>query len=429
MKHHAPTILRVTTLTAMFAVSLANAFASQFTVLHDFLEKPAAYPNSALAVGPDGGYYGTTGIQTTSACLPKLCGDIFEIKQTSTGWKYQVIHRFRGPKADGELPFGPLLFDNVGNLYGTTFSEASSNTCSAQQHTDCGTVFELSPTSSGGWSEKVLYRFTHGIDGAFPTGGLLLDSAGNLFGTTVGGGSFSGNNCSLFGCGVVFELSPGTSGWTETVLYAFTGGSDGWRPESLTADTNGNFMGVAQVGGTSGHGTVFELTPRNSGWSLSVLYSFSGGSDGSNPSSQLIFDKQGNLFGTAAGGGLTQCGSFGCGTVFELSPNGSGWNFSDVYSFSGPDGEGPYGILFDPVGNIFGVAVGGNPSCPGAGCGVLFKLAPGSGKWTETVLYEFQGTSDGESPNPVILDGAGNLFGTAFGGGSRKFGTIFEFTP
>jgi uncharacterized repeat protein (TIGR03803 family) len=434
MKHHAATTLRATlvTLTAMFVLSTANAFASQFTVLHNFLEKPAAYPDSGLIIGPDGGFYGTTGIQTAGVCLPKLCGDIFEIKQTSTGWEYRVIHRFHGSKADGELPVGQLLFDGAGNLYGTTFSDGNSNTCGAQQHTDCGTVFELSPTSKGGWSEKVLYRFTHGTDGAYPTGNLVLDSAGNLFGTTLGGGSFNGNNCSLFGCGVVFELSPGASGWTETVLYNFTGGSDGWAPEALTPDKNGNLLGVARSGGTfnstcgtSGCGTIFKLTPGSGGWSLSVLYSFSGGSDGAYPSSQLILDKQGNLFGTAAGGGLVQCGGFGCGTVFELSPNGSGWNFSDLYSFSGPDGEEPRGILFDSAGNLFGAAIFGGK----ASFGVLFKLVPGSGKWTETVLYQFQGTSDGRFPNPVILDSVGNLFGTTANGGSRKFGTIFEFTP
>ena len=433
MKHHAATTLRamLVTLTAMFVLSIANAFASQFTVLHNFLEKPAAYPDSGLIIGPDGGFYGTTGIQTAGVCLPKLCGDIFEIKQTSTGWEYRVIHRFHGSKADGELPVGQLLFDSAGNLYGTTFSDGNSNTCGAQQHTDCGTVFELSPTSKGGWSEKVLYRFTHGTDGAYPTGNLVLDSAGNLFGTTLGGGSFNGNNCSLFGCGVVFELSPGASGWTEAVLHTFTGGSDGYTPRGLTPDTSGNLLGVAESGGTAnsnceaGCGTVFKLTPAAGGWSLSVIYSFSGGSDGGYPISPLVFDTQGNLFGTTLLGGSVQCPNE-CGTVFELSPNGSGWNFSDVYSFSGPDGADPQGILFDSAGNLFGAASGGKTTC---GCGVLFELVPASGNWTETVLYTFNGKSDGQFPNPVIQDGAGHLFGTTANGGSDNFGTIFKFAP
>ena len=434
MKYYAATILRLTlaTVTGMFGLMTANAFASQFTVLHNFLGKPAANPNSGLIIGPDGGFYGTTGIQGGSGCPPKLCGAIFEIIRTSTGWRYQVIHNFHGPQSDGELPFGELIFDKAGNLYGTTFSFGHS-TC-VTQHTDCGTVFKLSPTSKG-WVETILYRFTGGADGAFPTGNLVLDSAGNLYSVTLGGGSFNGNLCSTFGCGVVYELSPGASGWTETVLYTFTGGSDGSEPEWLASDANGNFLGVTYLGGTfnstcgGGCGTVFKLTLRAGGWSLSVAYSFSGGSDGAYPSSQLIFDNQGNVFGTAGAGGLMQCGGFGCGTVYELSPNGSGWNFSGVYSFSGPDGELPHGILFDDAGNLFGVADGGKATCQADGCGVLFKLVPGSGNWTETVLYKFKDTCDGEFPNPVMLDGAGNLFGTAVGGGSRNLGTIFELTP
>jgi uncharacterized repeat protein (TIGR03803 family) len=139
----------------------------------------------------------------------------------------------------------------------------------------------------------------------------------------------------------------------------------------------------------------------------------------------LVFDRQGNLFGTTLLGGSVQCPNE-CGTVFELSPNGSGWNFSDVYSFSGPDGADPQGILFDSAGNLFGAASGGKTTC---GCGVLFELVPGSGNWTETVLYTFNGKSDGQFPNPVIQDGAGHLFGTTANGGSDNFGTIFKFTP
>jgi uncharacterized repeat protein (TIGR03803 family) len=438
MKYHAATILRVTLaiLTGMFVLLTANAFASQFTVLHNFYEKPAAYPNSGLIIGPDGDFYGTAGIEGATECPPKMCGVVFEIKHTSTGWQYHIVHKFHGPRHDGELP-GGLIFDKAGNLYGTTFSFGHS-TC-VTHHTDCGTVFRLSPTAKGGWEETILYTFTGGADGAYPEGNLVLDSAGNFFGVTLGGGSFKGNLCSTFGCGVAYELSPGASGWAETVLYTFTGGSDGWRPEWLTADNNGNLLGVTYLGGTfnstcgAGCGTVFKLTSGLGGWTLSVAYSFSGGNDGAYPSSQLIFDTQGNLFGTAGGGGSVhsaQCiVNGGCGTVFELSPNGSGWNFSGVYSFSGTDGELPRGILFDSSGNLFGAADGGKPACPAEGCGVLFKLVPSSGNWAETVLYKFKDTTDGEFPSPVIMDSAGNLFGTADGGGARNLGTIFEFTP
>jgi hypothetical protein len=159
-----------------------------------------------------------------------------------------------------------LIFDKAGNVYGTTFSFGHS-TC-VTQHTDCGTVFRLSPTAKGGWEETILYTFTGGADGAYPVGNLVLDSAGNLYSVTLGGGSFNGNRCGTFGCGVVYELSPGASGWTETVLYTFTGGSDGSEPEWLVQDANGNLLGVTYLGGTfnstcgGGCGTVFRNYAR-----------------------------------------------------------------------------------------------------------------------------------------------------------------------
>ena len=297
------------------------------------------------------------------------------------------------------------------------------------QHADFGTVFRLSRTETGGWAEKVLYRFKGKADGAYPEGNLLLDSEGNLFGSTLGGGSFTFRECQPSGCGVTFELSPDVHGWKESVLHSFTGGSDGYIPEWLTRRPNGNLLGVAYRGGTC-CGTVFELSPQAGAWTLSVLYSFSGGSDGGYPLSGLILDSQGNIYGSASEGGSKACDG-GCGTVFELSPNGSGWDFTDIYSFSGTDGESPHGILFDGTGNMFGVSLyGGDPNCDSPyGCGVLFKLVPSAGDWTETVLHKFSGGLDGGVPNPVVLDGADNLFGTAVEGGKRNFGTIFEFAP
>jgi hypothetical protein len=421
--HSATTHALLSILTVLFVFLTTSMFASQFTVLHNFQKHPAAYPATGLIADPAGNLYGTTAIQNT-AC-PPLCGSVFQLSKTSNGWQYHVIHNFRGPQGDGELPFGQLLLDGSGDLYGTTFSSGSS-TCNVQHN--CGTVFRLSPSPQGGWTETVLYRFKGKADGAFPVGNLLLDSAGNLYGVTLGGGSFKTSDCQLFGCGVVFELSPGTSGWTETALHTFSGSSDGWRPGWLTLNTDGSFLGITEFGGPANTGTVFKLTPMSGNWALSTLYNFTGGSDGAYPTSQLILDSHGNIYGSAAGGGLQQCDS-GCGTIFELSPNGSGWTFSAIHSFSGTDGELPHGILFDSAGDILGVADGGKPGCPATGCGVLFKLVSASGNWTETVLYEFSGGADGGFPNPVVLDSSGNIFGTAGDGGKRNFGTLFEFTP
>jgi len=395
---------------------VSSSLASEFKVVHNFTAQPGQGPTSLVA-GPDGNLYGTTANEGT--VCPTRCGAVFELARTSGGWQYQVIHLFTGSQGDGEMPLGPLIFDQAGNMYGTTFSRGNSRTCLAQ-HLDCGTVFELSP-SGGGWVEKVLYKFTGSSDGAYPGGNLALDAAGDLYGTTYGGGTF--------GWGVVYELSSGSNGWVETVLYTFTGTSDGGQPEGgVTFDANGNLLGTAYVGGSSGFGTVFKLTPGGSGWTQSVLHSFTGGSDGAYPGHNLLLDSAGNIYGAAAGGGLTNCIS-GCGTVFELSPSGSGWTFSDLYSFSGPDGELPGEILFDASGNIFGVADGGLLGCPCCGCGVLYKLVPGSSQWAETVLFKFNGTSNGEFPDSLVMDSTGTLYGTASGGGTDNDGTAFGFTP
>ncbi len=405
-------LLAVVTTVILLACS---SLATGFKTLHDFAAQPAQDPSS-LVQGPDGNLYGTT-VNEGTAC-PTLCGTVFELALTSGRWQYQVIHSFVGSGSDGEAPLGPLLFDQAGNIYGTTFSLGNSQTC-LTQHLDCGTVFELSP-SSAGWVETILYKFTGSSDGAYPGGNIVLDGAGNLYGTTYDGGTS--------GWGVVYELTPGADGWSETVLYSFTGANDGGVPEGgVTFDGNGNLLGTTYIGGSSGVGTVFKLTPSGSGWTQSVLYSFTGGSDGAYPGHNLLLDSAGNIYGAAAGGGLTNCTS-GCGTVFELSPSGAGWTFSDLYSFSGPDGQTPGEILFDASGNIFGVADGGVLSCPCCGCGVLYKLVPGSSQWTQTELFKFNGTT-GEFPDALVLDRTGDLYGTTSGGGTHNDGTVFGVRP
>jgi uncharacterized repeat protein (TIGR03803 family) len=293
----------------------------------------------------------------------------------------------------------------VGNLYGTTFA-GGSYVCSG----GCGTVFKLTPSGT----ETVLYRFTGG-DGANPTAGLIADASGNLYGTTeLGGGA---NGCSG-GCGTVFKLTP--SG-TETVLYRFTGGSDGASPfAALIADGAGNLYGTTFFGGASGHGTVFKLTPSGT---ETVLYSFTGGSDGANPLAGLIADAAGNIYGMTNNGGA---GSFG--TVFKLIPSG---NLAVLHSFSGgSDGAFPGlgSLIADAAGNLYGMTVeGGGSGCGAIGCGTVFKLTPSG---TETVLYRFTGGSDGAFPHAgliagLIADAAGHLYGTTNGSGSGN-GTVFE---
>jgi uncharacterized repeat protein (TIGR03803 family) len=274
--------------------------------------------------------------------------------------------------------------------------------------------------------EQVLYAFQGGNDGSSPSSGLILDSSGNLYGTTENGGG--GTDCSgnYAGCGTVFELSPnGSGGWTETILYSFQGGSDGALPTSgLVFDQAGNLYGTTRFGGGT-FGTVFELSPKGSGgWTETILYTFTNNSDGAYPQG-LIFDQKGNLYGTTVGGGGLCGGGFNpCGTVFELSPNGSGgWTETSLYVFQVSDGiwnPNP-GLVFDQAGNLFGTtpASGENGCVEGYGCGAVFELSPnGSGGWKETLLFSFQGGSDGVGPNPgLMFDQAGNLYGTAQAGG------------
>ena len=227
-----------------------------------------------------------------------------------------MLYNF-GNGADGQYPTG-LMMSRSGNLYGTTFEGGIYNNC--YDGTACGTVFELSPDGRGGWTEAVLHSFGNGTDGQSPFAGLIMDGAGNLYGTTNAGGIY--NNCNygpITSCGTAFELSPQLGGgWTETVLHNFGNGTDGQNPESaLSSDTAGNLYGTTQDGGLYGNGTVFELSPNSGGgWTETVLHSFNGnGMDGDFPySAGVIVDTAGNLYGTTV-----IAGSHGTGAVFEIT--------------------------------------------------------------------------------------------------------------
>ena len=347
-----------------------------------------------------------------------------------------VPYTFAGG-ADGASPAGSLIFDSKGNLYGTTSNggNTSGSNCPGQNPpTGCGVVFELTPPSggTGPWTESVLYTFQGGSDGAYPQSSLIFDSKGNLYGTTSNGGNMSAACNALGGCGTVFELSPpsgGTGPWTETVLYTFCAlkdCKDGSFPySSLIFDSNGNLYGTTSGGGTAFNGTVFELSPPAGGhgaWTDTPLYSFAGGSDGASPLANVIFDASGNLYGT------TYTGAHGFGVVFELSPpsGGSGsWTEDVLYVFTGhADGSFPFaGLTFDTNGNLYGTtATGGltsGPTCKKTvGCGVVFELSPGGGgSWTETPIYTFTAGTDGGYPYAGVIFNKGNLFGTTAQGG------------
>lgn len=335
--------------------------------------------------------------------------------------KYKTLYSFKGG-SDGAFPTASLIFDTAGNLYGTA---AGGGDVACGPGYGCGVVFKLSRNTQGTWTKTVIYSFTGGTDGAYPHASLIFDTAGNLYGTTIRGGS---PNC-YAGCGTVFKLAPNSNGsWTESVLYSFTGGSDGTYPyASLIFDTAGNLYGTTEAGGNTQYsGTVFKLSPNSSGgWTESVLFSPSSNNfgDGWELFGSLLFDAAGNLYGTTWEGGVRHCG---CGTVFKLAPNSDGdWTHSVLHSFGVKHGAYPYaGLIFDSAGSLYSTTSGGGTSR----AGVVFKLSPNTnGSWTEVVLHNFTGGKDGRQPwDGMIFDGAGNLYGTTREGGAYGYGVVFE---
>jgi uncharacterized repeat protein (TIGR03803 family) len=314
---------------------------------------------------------------------------------------------------DGSNAASGLVFDAMGNAYGTTVTGGLDN---------CGTVFELKRLGGGQWQEIPLYSFTCFNDGKNPHGGVTFDKMGNLYGTTVAGGS--GGICSGDGCGVVFELTP----TGEKVLYNFTGGNDGFGPGApLTFDSTGNIFGMTPDGGRYSAGTVFELSMRNGSWHYHVIHAFSGGTDGAVGSlGPLLIDSSGKLYGVTELGGR-----HAAGTAFKMARGSGGfWNFTTLYAFKGqPDAAFPYGGLIpDAAGNVYGTTYYGGTS----GVGTVYELTPKRGGWTEQVLYSFAGGTDGSLPTTTLnFDAAGNLYGTTSTGGrpSCDCGTIFKLKP
>jgi uncharacterized repeat protein (TIGR03803 family) len=349
---------------------------------------------------------------------------------SSASPKEVVLYDFPGDYLDGAGPIwsGSLVADAEGNLYGTTMLGGNA-ACGGI----CGTVFELSP-AKGEWTRTVLYEFAGGVDdGAQPDSGLVFDKAGNLYGTTVQGGS-------LQQCGTVYRLSRnGDGSYTESVLHAFDGSAnDGCNPLApVIIDDAGNVFGTTYRGGPGGGGTVFELTNTGGTWNEKVLWAFTDDLvheyDLNGP---VAIDKAGNLYGTTAVGGQGPSG-----TVFELTQTGGIWTETVIYNFQyyfdGRDGAGPIdGVTFDGAGNIYGTTTAGGTgtNCVGGSCGTVYRLQKLQNGWKESVLYNFQGGKDGDYPTAGLTLIGKKLYGTtAFGGsGSCKLneftgcGTIFS---
>jgi uncharacterized repeat protein (TIGR03803 family) len=350
--------------------------------------------------------------------------------EASAEAKETVLYNF-ACGTDGCGPQGSLVRDSAGNLYGTT-AQGGDLSCSDGNGFGCGTVFELSPNPDGSWTESVLYAFKGGSDGALPFGGVTLDSAGDLYGTTGRGGVGRGGGYCSSGCGIAFKLTHSNNGWTESVLYSFLAYPDGNSPQAgLVFDKAGNLYGTTQQGGSGcpnqGCGAVFELSPSGGGWSESILYSFNDFPDGGFPVGKLAFDSAGNLYGATHQGGVYYCPQIfdGCGTAFMLTPSAVGWTKRTIWNFTGgDDGAQPNGVIIHNSA-LYGTTSSGG----GFHVGTVFELERAIGNATLHVVHTFTGGNDGGIPGANLLAGNFAIYGTTQFGGHDQFGTVFQLLP
>lgn len=365
--------------------------------------------------------------------LPFACAFLFA-SAFASGPQNHVVQFVSG--ANGAAPASTLISDSAGNLYGTTTEGGSSDCNYHNSELDgCGTVFELSPPATKGahWTYTVLHEFHYATDGSFPYSSLVMDAAGNLYGTALKGG-----NGSPYGPGTVYELSPPAEAggaWTFTTLYVFQSSSstDGAAPwGTLVFDSAGNLYGTTQIGGANSRGTVYELSPplaAGGSWTETVLFTFPHPGDGGYPLGGVILASDGSLYGTTSMRGYqntTTCPG-GCGTIFKLSRNTGGtWTELVLHAFEYTDGATPFSSLTYFKGSYYGTTSGGGPDNEGT----VFQLTRNSrGSANLAPIYNFTFSNGGVPYAGVIFDGRGNLYGTTFWGGPGENGTVYKLTP
>ncbi len=340
------------------------------------------YPVAGVTEGSGGVLFGATQNGGSASC-GNGCGTVFALVPSGSEYTEQILHAFGTGNPDGRTPLANVLVDGHGNIYGTTIQGGGTSCEFGSYDLGCGVVYELMPNGSG-YTEKLLYRFRGGNDGAYPSSSLTMDALGRIYGTTQFGGGGTSCHFSL-GCGTVFRITPNGH---ETVLYRFQGGSDGANPLSGLLSLKGKrLIGATLYGGSSvcsiGCGTVFELDRSTQGYTERVIHSFgdSVNGDGALPSDQngLVADANGNIFGTTTAGGTACSETGGCGTVFELSPSGSGYSETVLHSFLRGTAPAPQaGLTLDAGGQLYGVMYNGVRRVHGCdhGCGTVFRIAP-----------------------------------------------------
>ncbi len=400
-------LLRTPSILLTLLIGLSTlAPAQKLTVLHTFNSTDGGFPSGGLVHGSDGKLYGTT-----SGGGTRGFGTVFKI---TTSGKFTSIYSFAGGTADGAYPMASVIRDSSGNIYGMTQNGGPADNLG-------GVVFKI--TSAG--KESVLHFFTGGTDGGNPEGDLIRDSSGNLYGVTAGGGDINCNVSFFTGCGVVFKID---STGTETVLHTFEGGSDGANPwGGLVMDSSGNLYGTTENGGKYSAGQIFKISAAGK---KTVVHDFDPGVNmgGANPRDPLTFGSGGILYGTTfRGGDLTTswCGALGCGTVFKVN---TGNVLTTLHTFEGPptDGDTPYGaVARDSAGNLYGVAADGGTEFFG---GIAYKL-DSSGNETILHNFT-QGSDGWEPSGRLYVDNSGAVYGTAsLSDGPDGNGVIFKITP
>jgi uncharacterized repeat protein (TIGR03803 family) len=335
------------------------------------------------------------------------CGVVYELVNNGGGsYTNLTLHNFTGGN-DGCEPYGGVVMDSAGNLYGTTF-EGGANTG--------GVVYEMVNNGGGSYTLKVIHAFSNGTGGGSPLGDLFMFK-GSFYGVTVYGG---GGGCNK-GCGTVYRLTKSGGKWVETVLYVFNNHGDGYWPYAgVVLDSDGNIYGTTYQGGSFRLGTVFRLSSGSN--KETILHSFDGGADGSYITAGVVLDSAGNLYG-----GASEAGKGDAGTIYQLKRSGSKYGFKVIFTFTGQDGVSPYDepghLAIDSAGNIYGTAAHGGAH----NAGTVFKLAAGSFHFTN--LHNFNsGEKGGKDPSGgVNLDSLGNLYGTTVNGGNKLgYGTVWQ---
>jgi uncharacterized repeat protein (TIGR03803 family) len=424
-------VIAIILLAALPALMIAGAPAAQaqnFQVIHTFLGPEGTMPVAGLTLDRAGNLYGTTtlGGNSTRTCPLAGCGTVFKLKNNGSGWLLSSLYKFSG--GDGEGPDAPVIFGPDGSLYGTAANGGSGGGGTVF---NLRPPLSVCKSVSCSWQLSTVFAFGFGT-GEDVTAPVSFDAAGNIYGTTFIGGNT--HLCGGLGCGTVYQLTKSGSTWTENILHEFTDASDGEYPNSgVIVDQAGNLYGTApqsDIGESAG--LVFALTPSSSGWNFNMVHQFSrADNNGSYPWAGLFFDQAGNMYGAAKFGGPS-----GGGTVFQLSPSGGNWTLDLIYGLPQGNTGTPAGPVSTPImdaaGNIYGTTVADGLY----GYGTVFKLTSSSGGYSYTTLHDFTGASDGAYPQGgLVIDAGGNLYGTASSGAyhsslcSSGCGVVFEITP